>query len=145
MDRTPITFEDIERRFSEDSRKSYYSWIRQVVTLSVGALTLFVAFRNSYISQNVKCLLLLKFTWGLLAVSILSGMYVLWGEVETPLDAINHLREMRKSYGDYQAAKNVNTNIPFIPKKRYKLALKILSISFVASFLLISIFAIINN
>jgi hypothetical protein len=95
MAQESIGFEDVERQLLESHLSSYYSWIKHVVTLSSGSLTLLVALQNSYIPPNVKNLFLLKISFIFLALTILTGIIALYGEAQTPLDAIYNIRKLR--------------------------------------------------
>jgi len=139
-----VTFEDIERRLLEMHTKAYYAWIRQVVTLSAGSLTALVALKNNYVSANPQALLLLKACWAGLALSILLGVVALFGEAQTPLDAVNNIRKDRKELGDEATARKLTKNSGTMPKKRYIYAQKTLYYSFAASVLLLCAFAIVN-
>ena len=144
MERKSVTFEDIERRLLDMHNKAYYAWIRQVVTLSAGSLTVLVALKNNYVPANPQALLLLKACWAGLALSILLGVVALFGEAQTPLDAINNIRKDRKALGDEATARKLSGNAGTMPKKRYIYAQKALYYSFVVSVILLCAFAIAN-
>ena len=144
MERKFITFEDVERRLIEIHRNAYYSWIRQVVTLSAGALTILVVLQNNYVPANPQALLLLKACWVGLALSILAGVVALFGEAQTPLDAVNEIRTDRRSLGDQATAAKLIKNSGTMPRKRYIFAQKILYYTFATSLLLLCAFAVLN-
>ena len=82
--------------------------------------------KNNYVSANPQALLLLKACWAGLALSILLGVVALFGEAQTPLDAVNNIRKDRKELGDEATARKLTKNSGTMPKKRYIYAQKTL-------------------
>ena len=144
MERKLVTLEDVERRLIEIHRGAYYSWIRQVVTLAAGCLTVLVALKNNYVPANPQALPLLIACWVGLALSILSGVVALYGEAQTPLDAINKMRRDRRVLGDEATAQKLMNNSKANPRKIYKYAHKTLYFCFSVSLVLLCVFAILN-
>lgn len=144
MERKAVTFEDIERRLVKMHREAYYGWIRHVVTLASGSLTVLVALQNNYIPENPQVLPLLKLCWVGLGLSISLGVVALFGEVQTPLDAAKNLRKNRQLQGDHYAAKRIEKNIGTNPQKGFLYAQKALPWCFVASLCCLCVFAIMN-
>lgn len=144
MERELVTFEDIERRLIETHRNAYYGWVRHVVTLASGSLTVLVALQSNYIPDNPQGLPLLILCWVGLVLSILLGVAALFGEAQTPLDAAQNLRELRHKFGDNHAAKLLEQNISTKPKKGFLYAQKALPYFFVGSLCCLCAFAIIN-
>lgn len=107
-------------------------------------MTLLVALQNSYITSNVQLLFLLKLSLALLALTILAGIISLYGEAQTPLDAINNLRENRVKHGDEKVTKMLNNNILTSPKRIYLFAQQALLVLFGLAFLLLCTFALVN-
>ncbi len=104
MDRkTEVTIEDIIRRLSHDHIKPYYDWLRQLLGLSSGALTLLVALQRTYIPIHPLGLPLLQLCWGLLALTVLSTLTALYGESATLLGAANKLGRIYYQEGDEKA------------------------------------------
>lgn len=89
----------IERDLVSKWEIPYFNWIRQIVTLSASGLTLLVALQKNYVPQNPTGLWLLQLCWCLLAISIVSGLLVLFGESQRNLDAANYLRKKRIEKG----------------------------------------------
>ena len=86
-------------------RKLYYSWIRQIVTLSFGSLTLLVLLQNTYIGPSPKLIWLLLTSWALFAVTVLSGLLTLYGESHGHLEFANVMKaiaaKIRHTGSDY--------------------------------------------
>jgi hypothetical protein len=145
MERNSVTFEDIERHLLEAHKSSYYAWIRQIMTLAAGSLTALVALRNSYVPANPQVLLLLKACLAGLALSILAGSVALYGEAQTPLEAVQNIRKLRRERGDEETVRLLNTNsVLGVPKKRYVYAQKALFLFFAGALLLLCMFAVLN-
>jgi len=106
-DRKIVTLDDIERRHSLDSRRPYFDWIRQVVSLSTAALTALIALQGNYLPSNPQLPFLLVICWLALLLTIFLGIFALRAEYQTSLDAINELRISRAEIGDQ---KNSNLN-----------------------------------
>lgn len=145
MTQKDVTFEDIERRLLKIHRTAYYSWIRQVVMLAAGCLTVLVSLRNSYYPANLPVPLLLKACWAGLGLSILLGLVALRGEAQTALDAIVNMHNIRDNCGDRRAAHMINQNLLTTSQKsRYIYAARAFYLSFALSLLCLSLFAILN-
>jgi hypothetical protein len=88
-------------------RDSYYNWIRQIVTLSFGSLTLLVLLQNTYIGPSPKLIWLLLTSWALFAVTVLSGLLALYGESCGRLEIANVLKSVsatiRRTKSDYSS------------------------------------------
>ena len=144
MEHETVTFEDVERRLTTMHRDAYYPWVRHVVTLASGALTVLVSLQNNYVPENPHGLSLLILCWVGLFLSISMGVVALYGEAQTPLDAAQNIRRMRKKYGDDLAAKHLENNSAANPRKSFLLAQKALPLAFVGSLCCLCLFAILN-
>ncbi len=144
MERKTVTFEDIERRLITMHREAYYNWIKHVVTLASGALTILVSLQSNYIPDNPKGLPLLILCWVGLVLSISLGVVALFGEAQTPLDAAKNIRKNRQQYGDAHVANAMEKNSATNPRKNFLYAQKVLPWLFVASLCSLCIFAVIN-
>jgi hypothetical protein len=143
-ERKQVTVHDVMLRLSGQHVKPYYDWLRQILGLSSGALTLLVALQGNYIPQHPVGLPLLQLCWGLLALSILSALLALYGESAIPLEAANHLRRMVRDEGEAVAALYVRNNT-FAPSPAiYGWARKSTVLSFALSVVLIALFGVIN-
>lgn len=144
MERQQATFADVEHRLIGIHRTAYYAWIRHVVTLASGALTVLVALQNSYIPDNPQGLELLIMCWVGLVLSILLGVVALFGEALTPLDCVRELREVRRHYGDNVAAEWFERDVGKNPRKGFLYAQKALPWFFVGALSCLCAFAIQN-
>jgi len=142
--RQELTLDDIQRRHVAEHRKPYYDWLRQIVTLCSGALTLLVALQNNYVPQHPSGLWLLQFCWLSLACSILSGMVALYGESGIHVDAHNRIGRMRRTFGDAQTVAHIQANNSPRVKKVYTIAAKATFYCFVVSVLLLTVFGVVN-
>lgn len=76
------------------STERHYAWVRQMLTLCTGSLTVLVALHKSFVPESPRCHWLLYITWIGLGVSITIGATILHGEavhlrdgVRTEMDA----------------------------------------------------------
>ena len=95
---------NIEKILFQKWEKSYFAWVRHIVTLSASGLTLLIGLKNNYIPSAPQHLWLIQLCWCLLAVSIASGLLVLYGEGQTYLEAHNKIKKGRNDRGDEQTA-----------------------------------------
>ena len=144
MERETVTLEGIERRLITVHREAYYAWIRHVVTLASGTLTILVSLQNNYVPDNPRGLPLLILCWAGLFLSIALGLVALFGEAQTPLDAAKNLQKRRHLYGDGVIAKQLEKNSKAAPKKNFLYAQKALPWAFVGSLCCLCLFAIMN-
>ena len=142
--RKQVTFDDIEARLTDQSGKARYDWFRQIIGLSAGALTLSISLQNQYLPKVPKEPWLLKWCWVLLAISVLAGMLALHGEGQTPLDAVNHLRRMRRTVGDAAAADAIRNVSYFSRRPIYKWSEHLLIVGFSAAAVFFGWFAVLN-
>jgi hypothetical protein len=125
-------------------REPFNDWLRQLVTLSSGALTLLVGLQSHYIPQHPTALWLLRLCWGSLAIAVLAGVVALRGEWQTPLDAYSALRRMRAIHGDAAAAADLMADSGHSPRPVFDLAVRACFWCFVFSVLTLAVFAILN-
>lgn len=144
MERKEVTLEDIERRLIGFHREPFNNWLRQLVGLSSGALTLLVGLQSHYIPQHPKGLWLLRLCWGCLAIAVLAGVVALRGEWQTPLDAYSDLRWMRHTRGDAAAATDLMTNSGHAPRPVFHRAARATFLCFCVAVLALAAFAVWN-
>ena len=144
MERKIITFEDIIRRNTIKSHDAYYAWIRHVVTLASGTLTVLVALKSNYVPVDPQHLWLLKLCWVVLALSILSGVLALRGEWQTPLDSANQIQKNRKKHGEHYASQVVTSGSAIPVRKVFSYAAECLVPFYGLSLLLLVLFAVLN-
>jgi hypothetical protein len=144
MERKPVTLDDIERRLVEQHIVPFHNWLRQLVSLSSGTLTLLVGLQNHYIPQHPTSLWLLRVCWGCLAIAVLSGLVALRGEWQNPLDAFSALRRKRANHGDAAAAADIEQNSSHAPRFIFRAAVQITFWCFILSVLTLAAFAILN-
>lgn len=144
QDRKEITPEDVILRLSESHLRPYYAWLRQILGLSSGALTLLVALQGSYIPQHPVGLPLLQWCWCLLALTILSVLVALYGESAIPLAAANELRKIWRDQGYTAIVLYLRNNSTTSPSPIYLCSAQIAICSFALSVVAMMSFAILN-
>lgn len=127
------------RRLTDLHRAAYYAWIRQVVTLSSGSLTLLVGLQKHYLPSTPHNLWLLKSCWGGLTLSILLGVVALYGEAQSPLIGLNEIENNECLY----RAEGGRRSTIFLPKG-YEIAQKLLAWTFSGSLTCLFFFAVLN-
>jgi len=126
---------------SEKHHIAYYSWIRFVITLSSGALTLLVGLQKHYVAQNPECILLLQASWVFLFFTICLGLIALYGEQSTHLGVVDALLKYRALPHE---KRNANDAISIQPKKHIKCAQRALPLTFGGALLFLVLFAVLN-
>jgi hypothetical protein len=144
MERKVVTLDDVERRLVTQHREPFNNWLRQLVTLSSGALTLLVGLQGQYVPQHAKGLVLLRLSWGFLAVAVLAGIVALRGEWQTPLDATSRLRELRGVHGDAAATASLLADDSYRPRRVFVLATEATFWAFVLAVVSLAAFAMWN-
>ena len=119
------------KRASDKHHKPYYDWIRNVITLSVAALTSLVALQQSYIPKEPKFIWMLALSWLGFLCTILTGIYALRSEFMSYLDSIDTLNRMRKEKGEARAIQEIQrTGLTAKPNRWHRLAVMIMQWSF---------------
>lgn len=133
------------KRASDKHHKPYYDWIRNVITLSVAALTSLVALQQSYIPKEPKFIWMLALSWLGFLCTILTGIYALRSEFMSYLDSIDTLNRMRKEKGEARAILEIQrTGLTAKPNRWHRLAVMIMQWSFVIALFGLSMFAVLN-
>lgn len=141
-----VTLDDIERRHLLQYQEKRYEWHRQLVTLSSGGLTLLVSLQSSYVPELPSGLFLLQMCWSLLAISICSGILLLFGSAQSRLDAVNNLRGLRRHNGDEKAAQIVHkaNGVHFQERYIFRLSEHLAVGCFLGALVSLAWFAILN-
>jgi len=82
-------------QLNDEATNEYYAWLRQILTLSSGSLTVLVSFRNQILPSYPKAIVLLQLSWFLFAVSIVLVLFALRG---------HHILLFHAAHDYYQAA-----------------------------------------
>lgn len=135
--------EEVRRGLLRDHRPGYYGWLRQIVTLSFGSLTFLVLLQKNYIPENPQYLWLLLVSWGLLALSVLSGVLALSGEFQIHLDAEHYLG---KVVSQLRKGGHLDSPIPTIlePRPIFQISNRLTISCFLSALLFLTLFASIN-
>jgi hypothetical protein len=103
-ERKLITLDDLERRHLAEHQAPYFDWIRQVVNLATGSLTVLVALQGSYVPQSPKWRLALLVAWLSLGLCVAAGLFALRWQYRARLVLAADLRQLRVEHGDQRAA-----------------------------------------
>lgn len=144
MNRKQVTLDDIVRRNISAHHDAYYSWLRYVVTLASGSLTLLVALKSNYVPNNPQGLWLLQLCWMVLVLSILGGVLALHGEYRTPLDLAAEIRKNQAEHGDHYTEKMLDDSLATSPRKLFLIAGKSVFPLYALSLVLLVAFAALN-
>lgn len=143
-ERKQVTVQDVILRLSKSHLKPYYAWLRQILGLSSGALTLLVALQGSYIPQHPVGLPLLRWCWCLLALTILSVLVALYGESAIPLAAANGLRKIWRDQGEAAVAAHLRNNSSPPSPAIYLWSARVAICAFALAVIAMASFAILN-
>ena len=67
------------KSLSDEGNQLYYDWVRHMLTVATGALTLLVALQGTFVPENPRFLWLLQSSWVGLALSITGAAVILHG------------------------------------------------------------------
>lgn len=139
-----VTLDDIERRLISEHRKPYADWLRHVVSLSSGALTLLVGLQSQYVPKIPKDIWILKCCWCFLALAVLAGLYALRAEWQTPLDACRDIQRRRLIHGDEATALYLEGASGHDPRSSHALSRKGAFVAFSSAIVFLTLFAVRN-
>ncbi|MCD0459942.1 hypothetical protein [Roseiconus lacunae] len=77
--------------------EEYFAWLRQILTISSGSLTLLIALRTKFVPAEPRCLLLLQIAWVLLAMTVLASLLALGGYQKLFLRSASILKNMQET------------------------------------------------
>lgn len=143
--RTPS--EALDRAFLQslgESAEAHEAWIRHVVTLCSGGLTLLVSLQSTYVPQSPRFGFLLLICWTGLALSTLCGVVALYSRAQTKMDIASGIHRNRQTLGDLEAFRKAMS----LPAQRvrwyFPFAKKVMFVSFVISLVCLTVFASLN-
>lgn len=139
-----VTLDDIERRHVQNHSEPYWQWIRLVVSLATGALTVLMSLQGHYVPKAALWPWLLVLAWGALALAIASGLAALMWAHRGPLMAAYQLRQMRQRHGDVTATAWLlgrhSTSVP----ASHKWSVRVMTASFLCALLALCVFSAVN-
>lgn len=91
---------------------AFYTWIRFIITLASGLLTLLVGLHKLYISQDSNYIIFLKLSWICLLLTIIIGLIALYGESQVLFDLSKNLKKYRDLPTSHQNNKTIGVSIP---------------------------------
>jgi hypothetical protein len=68
---------------AQTARAKYFDWVRQMMTLSAGSLTLLIALRNTLLGEHPRWTILLQASWAAFALSVGCAAIVLFSDHAT--------------------------------------------------------------
>jgi hypothetical protein len=139
-----LTIDDVIRRLTIEQTEKYYNWARHIVTLSGSALTLLVSLQKNYVPQKPDQIWILQLCWTLLAVSILSGSIVLYGEQQNVFDARKKLVHRRREVGDAALTIELSNGWNYTPRKIFHFFYNLMAAGFSLSLVCLAWFSSLN-
>lgn len=138
--------DNLERSHLVAYGTNVHEWYKTLLSLSSAALTILVALQQNYVPPEPKSIWLLQSCWALLALCVVVSLLLLWGKAQTRLDGANILRSKRTSEGDQSALEMLQkTNgIYFVERPIFSVARQVQAFCFLAGFVALSWFAILN-
>lgn len=133
-----------EKSFSRKHWDGYYSFTRQIISLSAGALALAVLLQKNYVPEIPQYLWLLKCSWVLFFLTLLFGLLSLYGQVQIPLDCANTIRQSRRDKGDEETGLLILQGYFLKTRMIFRLSFDLMAFCFLLAFFLLSLFAICN-
>ena len=124
-------------QITDDATNEYYAWLKQILTLASGSLTILVALRNQILPEHPQGLILLQLSWFLFALSIILALFALRG---------HHILLFHTARDLFQAAtnqKNEKVGMTTTPKLYSRLG-QITPWVFVSAVVLLTLFGILN-
>lgn len=105
LDGKIVTLDDIERRHMANHIEPYWQWVRLVVSLATGSLTVLVSLQGHYVPKAPLFPWLLVLAWAALGLAVAFGLLALRWSYRGPLAAAYELRRMRSIHGDLAATR----------------------------------------
>jgi hypothetical protein len=70
---------DYYGQLTDEATAEYYNWLKQILMLAAGSLTVLVSLRNQILPEAPKAIYLLQLSWILFAVTIVLALFALRG------------------------------------------------------------------
>jgi hypothetical protein len=125
------------RQLADEATLVYFAWMKQILNLSSGSLTILIALRSQLAPGTQKATILLQISWILFALSIVLSLFALQG---------HHLLLIHTAQDLIQSAKAQKTNsagfVPY-PTARRKIG-QIVPWIFVSAIVFLTLFGIVN-
>lgn len=98
-------------QLTDEATSEYYAWLKQILTLASGSLTILVALRNQILPDVPKTIYLLQLSWLLFAVSIVLALFALRGHHILLFDAARDLYQSATGQKNKQAGGTTTRDI----------------------------------
>lgn len=145
MERKTVTLDDLERRHMANHLEPYWGWVRLVLSLATGALTLLVSLQGHYVPKQPVHPWLLVLAWVLLVLSVVAGLWALRWSHMGPLVAARNLRRLRRKAGDAGTVAVLERGGGgAMPPANHRWSIWLMSTSFVGALLLLCAFSAVN-
>lgn len=128
----------IASEYDDKSNEKYYDWVRQMLTMSTGSLTLLVSFRASLIGANPQWIPLIQTSWIAFALAASLAAVVLLGES-------NVSSKLSRLYVARQEKRISESPVDVPPDRQFVLASYFLYPSLLLAVVALCIFAIVNT
>jgi hypothetical protein len=139
-----MTLQDLQGQLAKEHERLFFDWAREIIKLSASGLTLTVALQNFYVHAHPVGIWLLAICWIGLGISLLSGLYVLRGQVAFYSQARDVLLDMRKAYPEKPLAEALKTEPLAEIQTRYVVAYYVMMSVFALALLGLLLFALLN-
>jgi hypothetical protein len=139
-----VTLDDIERRHIESHSDPYWQWIRLVVSLATGSLTVLMSLQGHYIPKAPLWPWLLVIAWAAHVLAIASGLLALTWAHRGPLMAEHRLRQMRQQHGDMAATAWVMSRHSTSAPAWHRWSVRVMSASFLLALFALCSFSAVN-
>ncbi|MDO8374966.1 MAG: hypothetical protein Q7K57_57540 [Burkholderiaceae bacterium] len=145
VERKIVTLDDIQRRHVDNHREPYYAWIRQVVSLATGALTLLLGLQGHYVPLKPQIPFVLAVAWVALALTVIFGLIALRWSYQGPMSLAGNLMRARRDLGDEQVVEWVkNGRLSGVVPATHRWSVRLMTASFVIALIAMCAFSVVN-
>jgi len=142
--RTEVTVDDVIRRHMADHVAPYYEWIRHVVTLATGSLTVLVSLQGHYVPKAPALPWALATAWIALALTIGSGLVALRWQYQSRIRAAEHLHGLRSTHGELAAVAYLARGSATNASPLHKWSVRLMSCALGTALCALCLFSVVN-
>lgn len=121
--------------------EEHFAWLKTIMTLSSGALTLLVSFQSKYSDSTSHCLWLLQSSWALLALSTVLALIATSAAHQIHFDVALQLQKPQSYKKDAEGRLYVFSTMRPLPK----LCGQLTPVAFSLAVIAIAVFGILNT
>lgn len=145
VERKIVTLDDIQRRHVDNHKEPYYAWIRQVVSLATGALTLLLGLQGHYVPLKPQVPVVLAVAWVSLALTVVFGLIALRWSYRAPMAAAEDLRRARRDLGDEKVVQWVRSGqLSARVPASHRWSVRLMTASFIIALIAMCAFSVVN-